>query len=405
MSEWSAPIVPVLKREGNVSICGNCKVAIDPVATVKKGPLPQIEDLRSALSGGPKLTKLDLKDIYQQLVLQDASWEYVTISTTLRPFPYTHLPFGVASASVIFQTEMDNLFRGMRQMAVCLDDILVTRTDDRDHQQNLHVLARLQDAAYSYQLVYRQGKDLGPANALNLLPLPEVSAAEVPEPAEVFMLEPAYPDVPSSSAVSQATSRDPVLSRVIKAVSCGEALVQQAYSHKAAELSLQLGCLLWGSKMVIPQCLRSRHRVSGLADKERYPPDDGSTVPPASNGATEQVVQTIKDKLKSQAGDFQTQVAQVLFQYQATPHDVTGHAPCELLLSRMVKTPLDVLHPDFESTALLKQKLAADRGCRPTPLPESGEKLSSWPTLYAQMGCPLDGLSLQGELQIRSPGR
>nr|XP_037275199.1 uncharacterized protein K02A2.6-like [Rhipicephalus microplus] len=68
-------------------------------------------------------------------------------------------------------------------------------------------------------------------------------------------------------------------------------------------------------------------------------------------------------------------VARVLFQYRTTPHDVTGHAPCELLLGRMVKTPLDVLHPDLRSTALLKQlkqKLAADRSFRPGPLPESG---------------------------------
>ncbi|KAL3193785.1 hypothetical protein MRX96_000081 [Rhipicephalus microplus] len=70
------------------------------------------------------------------------------------------------------------------------------------------------------RLVYRPGKDLAPADALSRLPLPEVPAA-VPEPAEVFMLEHAYPEVLYRSAVSQATSRDPVLSLVVKAVSRG----------------------------------------------------------------------------------------------------------------------------------------------------------------------------------------
>ncbi|XP_075529479.1 uncharacterized protein LOC142560935 isoform X2 [Dermacentor variabilis] len=97
---------------------------------------------------------------------------------------------------------------------------------------------------------------------------------------------------------------------------------------------------------------------------------------PASNGAAERVVQTIKDKLKkSQTGDFRTQIARILFQYRTTLHDVTGRAPCELLLGRMVKTPLDVLHPHVQSTVLLKllkQKLAADQGCHPGPLPELG---------------------------------
>lgn len=61
-------------------------------------------------------------------------------------------------------------------------------------------------------------------------------------------------------------------------------------------------------------------------------------------------------------------LAQVLFQYQATPHDVTGYAPCELLLGRIVKTPLDVLHLDYRSIALVKQKRAPDRGCHTGPL-------------------------------------
>ncbi|XP_077551254.1 uncharacterized protein LOC144164886 [Haemaphysalis longicornis] len=97
---------------------------------------------------------------------------------------------------------------------------------------------------------------------------------------------------------------------------------------------------------------------------------------PASSGAAKWVVQTFRDNLKkSRAGDFRTSLARVLFQQQNIPHDLTGCYPCELLLGRMVKTPLDVLHPDARSTALskhLKLKLAPDRGCRPGRLSESG---------------------------------
>lgn len=53
--------------------------------------------------------------------------------------------------------------------------------------------------AYSYQLFYHPGMDLGPTDVLSRLPLPEA-------PAEVFMLEHAYPEVLSTCAVSQATS-------------------------------------------------------------------------------------------------------------------------------------------------------------------------------------------------------
>ncbi|KAL1448704.1 hypothetical protein MTO96_028190 [Rhipicephalus appendiculatus] len=112
-------------------------------------------------------------------------------------------------------------------------------------------------AAYSYQWVYRPGKDLGRADALSRLPLPEVPAA-VPETAETFMPVHAYPEILSRSVVSQATSPDTVLSQGLKAVSRGEELVQQSSSRKAAELSLEQGCLLWGSRVVIPKSIRSR---------------------------------------------------------------------------------------------------------------------------------------------------
>ncbi|KAH6930893.1 hypothetical protein HPB50_020643 [Hyalomma asiaticum] len=46
---------------------------------------------------------------------------------------------------------------------------------------------------------------------------------------------------------------------------------------------------------------------------------------------------------------------------------------CELLLSQLIKTSLDVSHLDVQSIALLKQakqELAADTGCRPGSLLE-----------------------------------
>lgn len=48
---------------------------------------------------------------------------------------------------------MDSLFRGMRHVAVYLDEILVTGADDEDHLQNPHnVRARLQDAGLRLKL-------------------------------------------------------------------------------------------------------------------------------------------------------------------------------------------------------------------------------------------------------------
>ncbi|XP_075556725.1 uncharacterized protein LOC142588791 [Dermacentor variabilis] len=102
------------------------------------------------------------------------------------------------------------------------------------------------------QAAFMAGKDLGPAHALSRHSLLKVHDAAT-EPGEVFTLKHTYPEVLSRSSVSLVTSRDPVLAYVVKAVSRGQELVQQAYSQEAADLSLQQRCLLWRSKVVISQ--------------------------------------------------------------------------------------------------------------------------------------------------------
>ena len=55
MSDWAAPIVPVLKPDGSIRICGDYKVTINKAAKQDVYPLPQVEDLFATLAGGNPL--------------------------------------------------------------------------------------------------------------------------------------------------------------------------------------------------------------------------------------------------------------------------------------------------------------------------------------------------------------
>ena len=79
-------------------------------------PLPEPEDLFATLVGGPKFTKLDLRQAYQQMPLEESSKELVTINTHQGLYRFTRLPFGIASAPVIFQRAMDTILRGIRHI-------------------------------------------------------------------------------------------------------------------------------------------------------------------------------------------------------------------------------------------------------------------------------------------------
>ncbi|CAK1604431.1 unnamed protein product [Parnassius mnemosyne] len=145
-SRVATPIVPVLRSDGDIRICGDFSVTLNKVLFMDNYPLPRIEDLFAKLHGGEQFSKLDLSRAYNQLVLDDTK-ELTCINTHKGLFRYTRLVFGLCSAPSIFQQTMENLLAGIEGTGIFLDDILVTGPTKAVHMERLEqVLSRLQDA-------------------------------------------------------------------------------------------------------------------------------------------------------------------------------------------------------------------------------------------------------------------
>ncbi|UYV75399.1 K02A2.6-like [Cordylochernes scorpioides] len=114
-------------------------------------------------------------------------------------------------------------------------------------------------AAYTYSIEYKPGKVNCNADALSRLPLDECPSV-VPNPSEVFFIESEHAAI-NSSEVAKLTNKDPILSKVKFWAMNGwpERKVDDKFRDfvsKSSEISVHKDCLLWGSRVIIPERLR-----------------------------------------------------------------------------------------------------------------------------------------------------
>lgn len=146
-SEWATPIVPVLKPNGEVRLCGDYKVTVNKVSHLEQYPIPKIEDLMATLGGGKTFTKLDLSHAYNQIELDDESSSMLTINTHRGLFKVNRLAYGISSAPAIFQRTLEGLVKDIPNVIVYLDDLLITGETEEAHLETLEkVLSRLEEA-------------------------------------------------------------------------------------------------------------------------------------------------------------------------------------------------------------------------------------------------------------------
>jgi hypothetical protein len=142
-SEWACPIVPVLKPSGQIRICGNYALTINKFTKTITYPMPTIDYVLGNIGEARIFSRIDLQNAYLQLPLAEESKKYTVINTPEGLFQYNFLPFGISSASAIFQSFISQILSGVPQTICYMDDVLVlTRT----YQEHVLVLEKVFEA-------------------------------------------------------------------------------------------------------------------------------------------------------------------------------------------------------------------------------------------------------------------
>ena len=151
-TEWCSPIVVVPKSNGQIRICVDLRQPNREVSR-ERYILPTLDDVASKMSGAIVFTHLDLTSGYYHLMLHPDCAKLTTFITPFGRFYFKRLPFGLTSASEIFQRRMTELLEGIDGIVVTQDDILVSGGTMAEHDERLNkVLRVVSDAGLTLNL-------------------------------------------------------------------------------------------------------------------------------------------------------------------------------------------------------------------------------------------------------------
>lgn len=159
-SPWSSPIWMVPKKQ-DASGKVKWRLVVDYRKLNEKTvsdryPIPNINDILDKLGRCQYFSVLDLKSGFYQIEM-DPKYILKTAFTVddghRGHYEYLRMPFGLKNAPSTFQRMMDTVLRGLKNVTVYMDDLIIYSSSLQEHIQDLEaVLQRLRESNLKVQL-------------------------------------------------------------------------------------------------------------------------------------------------------------------------------------------------------------------------------------------------------------
>ena len=109
-SDWTSLIVAIKKTDGDIRICGDYKIGVNHQICLDLFPLSSIKTACHELANKKHFAKIDLKSANNHFEKDDKFKEITTLDTTMELLRWSCLPFGLETASHIFQRAIEKIW-------------------------------------------------------------------------------------------------------------------------------------------------------------------------------------------------------------------------------------------------------------------------------------------------------
>ena len=135
-TDWVNSMVIVEKRDGKLRIC------LDPHdlnKAIKREhyPMQSAELIMADMAGAKYFSKLDASSGYWQIKVDDECSKLLAFNTPFGRYKFKRLPFGILSASEVFQKKISRIIEGINGCANVQDDIIVWGKTKHEHDLRL----------------------------------------------------------------------------------------------------------------------------------------------------------------------------------------------------------------------------------------------------------------------------
>jgi hypothetical protein len=142
-SPAGAPILFVPKKDGTLRLCVDYR-GLNAVTVKNRYPLPLIGEIMDRVNGATVFSKIDLKDAYHKIRIQEGDEWKTAFRTRYGHFEYLVMPFGLTNAPATFQAYINQALRGLVDSCciVYLDDILIFSRSKEEHAIHLQQICQ-----------------------------------------------------------------------------------------------------------------------------------------------------------------------------------------------------------------------------------------------------------------------